>query len=166
MMKRNEIRKIALGGLLAAAAVTIMCLGGLIPVATYVCPMLCCLTQFVVLRFCGKRIGWTWFAVVSILSLLLGPDKEAAMVFLAIGYYPLIKPLLDKSKLRLILKLLFFNASVLAAYAVMAWLFGMWDVIAENMEFGLAGLIVILALGNLTFFLLDRLLVIMDRKLR
>ena len=165
-MKRNEIRKIARGGLLAAAAVTIMCLGGLIPVATYVCPMLCCLTQFVVLRFCGKRIGWTWFAVVSILSLLLGPDKEAAMVFLAIGYYPLIKPLLDKSKLRLILKLLFFNASVLAAYAVMAWLFGMWDVIAENMEFGLAGLIVILALGNLTFFLLDRLLVIMDRKLR
>ena len=165
-MKRNEIRKIALGGLLAAAAVTIMCLGGLIPVATYVCPMLCCLTQFVVLRFCGKRIGWTWFAVVSILSLLLGPDKEAAMVFLAIGYYPLIKPLLDKSKLRLILKLLFFNASVLAAYAVMAWLFGMWDVIAENMEFGLAGLIVILALGNLAFFLLDRLLVIMDRKLR
>ena len=165
-MKRNEIRKIALGGLLAAAAVTIMCLGGLIPVATYVCPMLCCLTQFVVLRFCGKRIGWTWFAVVSILSLLLGPDKEAAMVFLAIGCYPLIKPLLDKSKLRLILKLLFFNASVLAAYAVMAWLFGMWDVIAENMEFGLAGLIVILALGNLTFFLLDRLLVIMDRKLR
>ena len=165
-MKRNEIRKIALGGLLAAAAVTIMYLGGLIPVATYVCPMLCCLTQFVVLRFCGKRIGWTWFAVVSILSLLLGPDKEAAMVFLAIGYYPLIKPLLDKSKLRLILKLLFFNASVLAAYAVMAWLFGMWDVIAENMEFGLAGLIVILALGNLTFFLLDRLLVIMDRKLR
>lgn len=165
-MKRNEIRKIALGGLLAAAAVTIMCLGGLIPVATYVCPMLCCLTQFVVLRFCGKRIGWTWFAVVSILSLLLGPDKEAAMVFLAIGYYPLIKPLLDKSKLRLILKLVFFNASVLAAYAVMAWLFGMWDVIAENMEFGLAGLIVILALGNLTFFLLDRLLVIMDRKLR
>ena len=165
-MKRNEIRKIALGGLLAAAAVTIMCLGGLIPVATYVCPMVCCLTQFVVLRFCGKRIGWTWFAVVSILSLLLGPDKEAAMVFLAIGYYPLIKPLLDKSKLRLILKLLFFNASVLAAYAVMAWFFGMWDVIAENMEFGLAGLIVILALGNLTFFLLDRLLVIMDRKLR
>ena len=165
-MKRNEIRKIALGGLLAAAAVTVMWLRLLTPVATYVCPMLCCLTQFVVLRFCGKRIGWTWFAVVSILSLLLGPDKEAAMVFLAIGYYPLIKPLLDKSKLRLILKLLFFNASVLAAYAVMAWLFGMWDVIAENMEFGLAGLIVILALGNLTFFLLDRLLVIIDRKLR
>lgn len=165
-MKRNEIRKIALGGLLAAAAATIMCLGGLIPVATYVCPMLCCLTQFVVLRFCGKRIGWTWFAVVSMLSLLLGPDKEAAMVFLAIGYYPLIKPLLDKSKLRVILKLLFFNASVLAAYAVMAWLFGMWDVIAENMEFGLVGLVIILALGNLTFLLLDKLLVIMAGKMR
>ena len=53
---RNNTKQIALGGVLAAVAVTIMSLGGLIPIATYVCPMLCCMTQFIVLRFCGRRL--------------------------------------------------------------------------------------------------------------
>ena len=166
MRQRNDTRKIALGGVLAAAAVVIMCLGGLIPIATYACPMLCCLTQLVVLRFCGKRIAWSWFAVVAALSLLLGPDKEAAMVFLVLGYYPLIKPMLEKSKLRILWKALFFNLSILAAYAVMIWLLGMDELAAENMELGQTGLIFTLILGNLTFFLLDRLLGILAGKLR
>lgn len=165
-MQSNSTKQIALGGMLAAVAVVIMCLGGFIPVATYVCPMLCCMTQFVVLRFCGKRLAWTWFAVVSILSVILGPDKEAAMVFLAVGYYPLLKPVLEKSKLSFLLKLLFFNASILAAYAVMIYLMGMQEVAAENIEFGIIGLAVILLLGNITFILLDKLLSILARKMR
>ena len=165
-MQRAEIKRIALGGLLAAVAVVIMCLGGLIPVATYVCPMLCCMTQFIVLRFCGKRFAWTWFVVVTFLALLLGPDKEAALVFSAMGYYPLIKPYFDKSKIGILLKILFFNVSILLVYAVMIYLLGMQEVAAENMEFGLIGLVVILLLGNITFFLLDQLLAIMARKLR
>lgn len=165
-MQRAEIKRLALGGLLAAVAVVIMCLGGLIPVATYVCPMLCCMTQFIVLRFCGKRLAWTWFAVVAFLALLLGPDKEAAMVFAAIGYYPQIKPYFDKSKIGILLKILFFNVSILLVYVVMIYLLGMQEVAAENMELGLIGLVVILLLGNVTFFLLDKLLAIMARKLR
>ena len=165
-MKRNDILKITLGGLLAAVAVVIMCLGGLIPIATYVCPMLCSVTQFVVMRFCGGRIGWAWFAVVAMLSLLLGPDKEAAMVFLAIGYYPLVKPSLERRSFPIVWKCLLFNGTVTVAYAAMAWLLGMEEVISENMELGLIGLVVILMLGNLTFLLLDRLLDRMDRKLR
>ena len=86
-MQNNHTKAVALGGVLAAVAVVIMSLGGMIPIATYVCPMLCAITQFVVIRFCGKRIAWIWFCVVSVLSLLLGPDKEAVMVFLAVGYY-------------------------------------------------------------------------------
>lgn len=165
-MQRDEIRRVALGGLLAAVAVVIMCLGGLIPVATYVCPMLCCMTQFIVLRFCGKRLAWTWFAVVTFLGLLLSPDKEAALVFAAIGHYPLIKPYFDDSRIGILLKFLFFNVSILLAYAVLIYLLGMQEVAAENMEFGLIGLVVILLLGNVTFFLLDKLLAVMARKLR
>ena len=165
-MQRNEVKRIVLGGMLAAVAVVIMCLGGFIPVATYICPMLCCLTQFIVYRFCGKRIAWSWYAVVSILTLLLCPDKEAALVFLALGYYPLIKPMIDRSKLRAVLKVLFFNASILIAYGILIYLMGMEEIAAENMEFGLIGLVVILLLGNVTFFLLDRFLVILSGKLR
>lgn len=165
-MQRADIKRVALGGMLAAVAIVIMCLGGFIPIATYVCPMFCCMTQFVVLRFCGKRLAWTWFAAVSCLLFLLGPDKEAVMVFIAIGYYPLIKPYFDKCKVGAFLKFLFFNASILAVYTVMICLMGMQEIASENMEFGFVGFLIILLLGNVTFFLLDILLAIMARKLR
>ena len=42
-MRRNSAKEIALGGMLAALAMVIMCLGGLVPASTYVCPMLCAL---------------------------------------------------------------------------------------------------------------------------
>lgn len=152
--------------MLAALAVIIMCLGGFISIATYVCPMLCCMTQLVVLRFCGKRLAWTWFVIVSILALLLSPDKEAAMVFLSIGYYPLIKAYFDKNRIAVLLKFLYFNVSVFLSYLAMIYLMGIQDVVLENMELGVGGLVVILVLGNITFLLLDRLLDIMARKLR
>lgn len=165
-MRQNNTKKIALGGILAAVAVVIMCLGGYIPFATYVCPMLCCAVQFVVLRFCGRRIAWSWFAIVCILSLLMGPDKEAVMVFLALGYYPIIKSRLDNSRFSVIFKVLFFNITITFAYLIMIYLLGMQQVADENMEFGIFGLVVILLLGNVTFFLLDRLLTLMSGKLR
>lgn len=165
-MPRNEIKRIALGGMLAAIAVVIMCLGGFIPVATYVSPMLCCMTQFIVFRFCGRSIAWTWYVAVSLLVLFMCPDKEAAVVFLALGYYPLIKSILDRSKMRFLLKLLYFNSAILLAYGCLIYLMGMEDVAAENMEFGIIGLIVILLMGNVAFFLLDKFLTILSGKLR
>ena len=165
-MRSNSSKQIALGGVLAAVAVVIMCLGGLIPIATYVCPMLCTITQFIVLRFCGGRISWSWFAVVAILALLLSPDKEAAMVFLFVGYYPLVKQDLDKFRLSFLLKILFFNAAVLACYGILVYVLGMHEIMSENMELGIIGFLIILLLGNVTFFLLDKFLWVMDRKLR
>lgn len=165
-MRSNNTKRVALSGMLAAVAVVIMALGGFIPVATYVCPMLCCMTQFIVFHFCGRRLAWTWFIVVSILALLMSPDKEAAMVFAVIGYYPLIKQLLDQHRFGIILKLLYFNASILLAYGIMIYLFGMQEIAEENTEFGLIGLLLILLLGNAVFFLLDKLLAIMAGKLR
>ena len=163
---QNNTKRIALGGMLAGVAVVIMCLGGLIPVATYICPMLCCLTQFLVLRFCGRKLAWTWFFVVCVLSLAMGPDKEAVLVFAAIGYYPILKPYIDRCKMGILLKLVLFNASIFAVYGVMIRFLGMEELISENMEFGLFGLAVIVILGNLTFFLLDRLLSIMGKRIR
>ena len=165
-MRRNEAKRMALGGMLAAVAVVIMALGGLIPVATYICPMLCSLTLFLVYRFCGKRIAWCWYGVVSFLSMLMSADKEAVMVFAAIGYYPLIKFQMDKLRLSGLLKTAFFNLSVFAAYGILIYILGMQEIAAENMELGLAGLVIILLLGNITFFLLDRLLNILSGKLR
>lgn len=148
----------ALGGLLAALAVTVMSLGTLIPVAVYVCPILCALLLKVVWMLCGSRIAWAWYGAVALLCLLLAPDKEAAAVFLFIGYYPIVKPALDRKKLPWLWKGLLFNGSILVMYWLLMHIFGM-DQIAEDFEgIGIAMTAVMLALGNVTFFMLDRLL--------
>lgn len=156
--RRTPASKIALGGVLAALAVVIMCLGGLLPIATYVSPMLCALLLQSVKNSCGDRIGWAWYAAVAILGLLLSPDKEAAGVFLFLGYYPIVKPKLDGRRLSLLWKGLLFNVSVCLLYFLLMRLFGMEDLNADFAELGKLMLLTLLVLGNVTFFLLDRLL--------
>ena len=143
---------------MAALALVIMGLGGLIPSATFVCPMFCCLLLQIVRRICGDRIGWAWYGAVAILGLLIGPDKEASAVFLFIGYYPMLKPIFDRSRLKWLLKLLFFNAVILTMYWLLTHIFGMAELAAEWEELGLALTIVMLILGNITFILLDQVL--------
>lgn len=155
---RNSAKQMALGGVMAALAVVIMSLGGLIPVATYVCPMLCMLLLSVVLQACGSRVAWGWYGAVAILGLLMGPDKEAAAVFLFLGYYPILKPKLDKMKGKWLWKGLLFNASILVMYALLIHLFGMARVAGEFEELGSVMLIVMLVLGNVIFFLMDKVL--------
>lgn len=154
----SSAKSIALGGVLAAAAVCIMCLGGLIPVNTYVSPMLCALLLQVILNICGRRIAWAWFFAVAILSLLLCPDREAAGVLLALGYYPILKQRLDRSRLRALWKGLYFNTSICVLYAVLLFVLGLPALNREFRELGTVMLIVLLILGNVTFFLLDKVL--------
>lgn len=162
-MRNHSARVIALGGMLAALAVVIMCMGGFLVIATYTCPALCMMLLQVVQRLCGRRIAWAWYGAVALLGLMLGPDKEAALVFVFLGYYPLLKPLFDRSKLRWLLKLLFFNAVTLVLYWLMMNIFGMDQITAEFRELGIVMTVVTLLLGNITFLLLDRLL---ERKFR
>lgn len=163
---RKTTKNVALGGMMAALAIVIMCLGGLIPVATFVCPMLCMLLLVVVLRTGGRRIAWAWYGAVSILSVLLGPDKEAAAVFLFLGYYPIVKPDMDRLRLKWLWKLLLFNGAILLMYWLLMAVFGMSQLSAEFEELGTVLTIVMLLLGNLIFFLLDRLLNRIPRKKR
>ena len=157
-MKNSNAKLMATGGVFAALAMVIMCLGGLIPVATFVCPVLCCLIVKLILRLCGKRIAWTWYAAVASLSLLLAPDKEAAGIFLFLGYYPSVKPGLDTMRFGFVLKGLLFNASIGAMYFLFLQLFGMSQVAEEYRGMGIAMTAVMIILGNVTFFMLDRLL--------
>ena len=156
--KRTPAANIAFGGVLAALAVVIMSMGTIIPVATYVCPMLASLVLELVRKTCGSRIAWAWYGAVAILSLLLAPDKEAAAVFLALGYYPIVKPKLDGAKGKWLWKGLLFNGVILLTYWLMMHLLGFDQLAAEFAEMGLAMTAILLLLGDVTFFLLDKLL--------
>ena len=156
--KRTPAANIALGGVLAALAVIVMSMGTLIPVATYVCPMLCALMLQLVLKICGSRIAWAWYGAVTLLSLLMAPDKEAAAVFLVLGYYPIVKPKLDRRKGKRLWKGLLFNAVILLTYWILMHIFGFDQLASEFSEMGTAMAMLMLLLGNVTFFLLDKLL--------
>ncbi len=163
-MKRNsQASQVAFGGVMAALAMVIMCLGGMIPFATFVCPMICMLILQMVAACCGQRIGWAWYGAVAILALLLGPDKEAAAVFLFLGYYPMLKPKFEKRKLALVWKLLFFNVAISVMYFILLRLLGLEQIAQDYEEMGKILTAVMLLLGNVTFFLLD---VILSQKRR
>lgn len=149
---------IALGGVFAALAVVIMTLGGMIPLATYVSPMLCMLLLDFVRKSCGSKLGWTWYAAVCILSVLLSPDKEAAAVFGVMGYYPLIKPKMDHLPVRWLFKGLYFNAVTVLLYWMLLRVIGMPQLISDFEGVGFWGYAAALLLGNACFFLADRLL--------
>ena len=143
---------------MAALAIVIMCLGGLIPFATFVCPMLCCLMTKLVLSACGRRIGWAWYGAVALLSVLMAPDKEAAAVFVFLGYYPIVKPWMDKQRFSVVWKALLFNAAILVMYALLIHILGLNEIAAEYEEAGTVMTVIMLILGNVTFFMLDAIL--------
>jgi hypothetical protein len=109
-------------------------------------------------KLCGNRIAWAWYGAVALLSLLMAPDKEAAAVFAFLGYYPIIKPWIDRRKGKWLLKALFFNCATLAMYWLLMYLFGMEQLVQEFSGLGTVMTAVLLLLGNVTFFLLDMLL--------
>lgn len=157
-MKRTPAAQIAFGGVMAALALVIMNMVGLIPVATYVCPSLCMILLSVVLKLCGRRIGWAWYGAVAILSVLLAPDKEAAAIFTVIGYYPIIKPAFERTKMPNTCKYLFFNVVILAVYWLLINLMGLTEIAEEFSEMGLLFTVVMLLMGNMIFQMLDKIL--------
>ena len=103
-------------------------------------------------------MAWAWYGAVAILGLLMAPDKEAAAVFAGLGYYPIVKPRLDRKRLSWLWKGLLFNGVVCILYGFLMKLMGMDEITGEYAGMGMVLTAVMLVLGNVTFFLLDRLL--------
>lgn len=163
-MKKSQ--SVALGGVFAALAVVIMTLGGMIPVATFITPVLCMLLLQFVNILCSRRIGWAWYGAVAILSLLLSPDKEAAAIFAAMGYYPIVKTFFDKLSVRWLMKGVYFNAVTLILYWLLLNVIGMTEIMADFEGIGVWGSALTLLLGNACFFLVDRALQMTDRLIK
>lgn len=152
---RAQAKRMALGGVTAALAVVLMFFGTLIPVATFVIPVILCLFLDYLKPMLGVRYAVAWYFTVAILGVFIAPDKEAAAVYAFLGYYPIIKPWLDKKPLAILWKLIMFNIIILAMYWMLMNLFGMEVVREEFAELGKIMTVLMLLLGNLTFILLD-----------
>ena len=159
----SDTKKIALTGLLCALGAVIMLLGGVIPMATFACPMLAGLVLIPVFVECGQKLAYGAYIAVAVLGLILCPDKEAALLFAFIGHYPVLRWRLDQVKsglLRIIAKLGVFNACILVMYALILWVFRMDQIIAEYREMGRILTLATLLLGNICLILYDKMIAV------
>lgn len=119
---------------MAALGTAFMLTGNLIPVLTYVSPMLAGLTLIPVLYEFGKKYAWMTWAVTAALSLMLCADREEAFFYLFIGFYPIIRPDLDRIRsrpLRFLAKLAVFAASTACMVLILLFVVGMNDIREE-----------------------------------
>jgi len=158
-MKRTK--KMALAGMLCALAVVVMLLGGVIPLATFVCPAVAGLMLIPIFVECGEKFCYGAYVAVAALALILCADKEAALVFAFLGYYPALRWRIEQIRsmaLRVIVRLAVFNISIGIMYALIIWVFQMQAIINEMQEMGMVLNAVTLLIGNVTLLMYDRVL--------
>ena len=155
---RRETRELALAGMLAALGAVLLGLGGLVPLATYAAPVLASAAVLIAREECRAGPAFGCYAVSAALGLLLSPDREAALLYAFLGYYPLLKPRLDALRprpLRALAKLLLCCAAVGAMYALLIFVFRSDAVVREAAETSPALLAATAALGAVVFFVYD-----------
>lgn len=154
-MKQSS--KTALGGIVSALSVTLMLLTAVIPFMTYALPLLAGALLILMVIEINKRWAFIVYVAVSLLAVLIVPDKEAAVFYIAFfGYYPIIKAPLEKhlpNVAEWIVKFLIFNASVVAGYLVSTYALGIpFDDMGDMGKYGVA---VLLVLANAVFLAYD-----------
>lgn len=158
---RKSTRELALCSMLAALSVVLLCLGGIVPFSVYACPMLASGALLLVREECRPSYGWCCWAAVTLLALLLGPDKEAAAPYLFLGYYPLLQPRLEairRPPVRWLAKLLLAAAAIGMMYALLIYVFCLTEVVEEFAETAPWLLWLTAALGLMVFIIYDILL--------
>lgn len=160
--KRNAASQMALCGLLGALAVVVMLAGEIVPLATFCCPVIVMFLMVPVMQECGRKLALVWYVAVGLLSLMLTfSNPEATMIFLFLGYYPLLRAYLERLRpmvLRILVKLIYFNAMVAAAYGTMIFVLKL-DAIAQEFQTSAKWLLIgTVLLANVCFFMVERVL--------
>lgn len=146
----------ALCGLLTALSVVAMLPTLVIPILTYISPMVAgviiCFTAYA----SDKKWALGVYFAVSTVSLIILTDKEAALTYISFfGYYPLIKPTLDKLKkpLGVLFKMLIFNMSVILTALCCIYIFS--ASVEDYTGLGKFAVPLLLVMANVILFLYD-----------
>lgn len=169
-MKKSSFN-IAFGGMVSAVCVVLEFSVGILPLFLYIFPMICALLLNVLLEECGVKTALCAYIGTSVISMILAPDKEAALLFAAFfGYYPIVRAYIMKLKsklLRVVFKLALFNIAMICSYLLLIKLIGLEALGFEDVKWMWAAL---LAGGNFAFLMfdimLDRILIIYNLRLR
>lgn len=163
-------KQMALCGLLTALAVVLMVLAGAIGIGTFLGPMLAMAALLPLLEEYGAKTAAIAYVATAILAFLIVPELELSMIYAAFGWYPLLRPRLNRIAARpvqLAVKAALSAAVILLLYGVVLRALGMTaDLIGAAPLFNL----LLLVLGIFTFLMMDlaleRLTFLWRKKLR
>ncbi len=158
MNKRKLLSfKVALGGVIAALSIILMLVAGVTSTLVYAIPMITgALLMMLVVEF-GISFTGLIYVAVSIISLLLLGNKEAAIMYVTFfGYYPILKSVFEKHLKGFtcwIVKYALFNVAMVLSYFVVTKVF---MISFEDIEsFGKFALPLLLLAGNILFVMYD-----------
>ena len=164
---RSQARSTALCGLMAALSIVFLMMGSLIPAALYACPILAMAALLPIRERFGRKSALTTYAAVSLLAILLVPDKELALLYAFFGWYVHLQPVLDRLQPRsvqILIKLALANLATVTLYSLLVFVFQMQAVIEELEELNALWLAILLLSANCLFVLTDILLHKLARK--
>ena len=118
--KKTDTKKLTVCAMLASLGVVLLYAGSIIEVLDISMAVIASLTCIIAVIEYGKSAPWAIYAVTSVLSLILLPNKTpAAFYVLFFGFYPILKEKFEKLNKVIcwILKEAVFNVS-LAAMAI------------------------------------------------
>lgn len=151
--------QIAIGGVFSALCLMLMFMTGLVPFATYALPAIAGAMLIAVVVENGRKTAVLVYSSVSLLSLFIVPDREAAMMFIVFfGYYPIIKQPLERIRLRpllLVVKLALFNVTIVGGFLFVIYVLGMAELMSGMGDFGKYSAQILLGAGNVVFLLYD-----------
>ncbi len=151
--------RVALGGIVSALCLVTMFLAGVLPAFYLLLPMIAGVLMMIIAVEVSRSWAFLTYIAVSLLSLLVTFDKEAALVFIMIfGHYPIVRLYLQKiplKGLRAFIKLIIFNICVLSYFYVTVYIFGLDEMLEEFDDYGKYGAYAMLALCNVVFLMYD-----------
>jgi len=151
----KSTKKITLCRLVAALSVVVM-LTSYFPYLTYAIPAIAGLFMMIPLIECGVYWGFGTYIASAAIIFITGEMEAKILYVMFLGYYPILKSLIEKINkqfIEWIIKLLCFNVAAIAFYYVSTVLFGIsFD---DFGEWGKYGALLFLALCNVVFVLYD-----------
>lgn len=158
----NLSYKVALGGVISALCILAMFLTGVAPFLYITLPMIAGALLLIIVVEVNASWAFLTYVAVSLLSIFVTFDKEAAIIFIIFfGHYPILKYKIEKIPakfLKILLKFLIFNVCIVAFYQITIHLLGINEMIDDVAFLGDYGIYIFWAIANVFFLVYDNVL--------
>ena len=156
---RNISYRVALGGIVSALCLVTMFLAGVIPALYLLLPGIAGILLMIIAVEVNIPWAFLTYLSVSLLSMIITFDKEAALIFIMFfGHYPIIRFYIQKIPLRLlrlVIKLVIFNICIIGYFYVTVFIFGLDEMLDEFSDLGRYGAYIMLGICNVIFLIYD-----------